>query len=423
MAIKLQTKIRIVEGKKTMQRKVKARWLAAVAAMAMSASSIHAQEKPPIRIAIVNDQSGIYAEAGGAGSVAAARLAVEAFGGEVLGQKIELISMDHQNKPDIAASLTRKLIDVDKVNLIADGASSAAGLAMNEVTRAAKTIFIVSGPAATNFTGAACSPTTFHFNYDTYALANGTAKALVKQGGDSWFFLTADYAFGHSLQRDVTRFVEEAGGKVLGSVKHPPNTSDFSSFLLQAQASKAKVIGLANAGTDTVNSLKQGTEFGIVQGGQTFAGLLVFISDVHAIGLPVAHGLVLTTSFYWDLNDDTRKFSEKFASQMQGRMPTMVQMGVFSGVNHFLKAVKEVGTTESEVVARKMHEIRVNDIYNRDVEIRPDGRVLHDMYLMKVKSPAESRKPYDYYKTLAKIPGMHAFRPLSESECPLVKRS
>lgn len=402
---------------------MKAKLLAAVAAITLSTSAIYAQEKQPIKIAVVNDQGGVYMESGGPGSGIAARLAVEAFGGEVLGRKIEVMVLDHQNKSDIAAALTRKLIEVDKVDLLADGASSAAGLAMNEVAKAAKKIFVVSGPAATNFTGAACSPTTFHFNYDTYALANGTGKALVKQGGGSWFFLTADYAFGHSLQRDVTRFVEEAGGKVLGSVKHPIGSSDFSSFLLQAQASKAKIIGLANAGTDTVNSLKQGAEFGIVKGGQNFAGLLVFISDVHALGLQTAQGLILTTSFYWDLNDQTRKFSQKFATQMSGRMPTMVNMGVYSGVSHFLKAVKEAGTTDSEVVAKKMHELRVNDVYNNNVEIRQDGRVLHDMYLVKVKSPEASKKPYDYYDILTPIPGKDAFRPLSETECPLVKKN
>jgi branched-chain amino acid transport system substrate-binding protein len=399
------------------------KWFMLAAAVVIPASLAQAQQKPPIKIAVINDQSGVYLESGGPGSGAAARLAVEAFGGEVLGRKIEVIVVDHQNKPDIASSLTRKLIDVDGVDLVADGASSAAGLAMNEVARAAKKIFIVTGPAATTFTGTGCALTTFHFNYDTYALANGTGKALVKQGGDSWFFLTADYAFGYSLQRDVTRFVEEAGGKVLGAVKHPLSSADFSSFLLQAQASKAKVIGLANAGTDTVNSLKQGAEFGIVQAGQTFAGLLVFISDVHALGLPVAQGLVLTTSFYWDLNDQTRQFSQKFASQMSGRRPTMVQMGVYSGVHHFLTAVKAAGTTDSEVVARKMRELRVNDVYNKDVEIREDGRVLHDMYLVKVKSPAESKGPYDYYHVLAKTPGKDAFRPLAESECPLVKKN
>ena len=399
------------------------KWLAAIAMATAFASTVQAEEKPPIKIAIMNDMSGIYSETGGMGSVVAAQIAAEDFGGEVLGRKVEILSYDHQNKPDIAASLARKLIEVDKVNMLADGASSAAGLAINEVARSAKTIFAASGPAATDFTGKACSPTTFHFTYDTYALANGTAKALVKQGGDTWFFLTADYAFGHDIQRDVTRFVQEAGGKVLGSVRHPLNTPDFSSFLLQAQASKAKVIGLANAGTDTINSLKQGAEFGIVQGGQNFAGLLVFISDVHAVGLQVAQGLILTTSFYWDLNDETRKFTEKFTPRMKGRVPTMVHTGVYSAVYHYLTAVKAAGTTDSEVVARKMRELPVNDFFNKDVQIREDGRVLPDMYLMKVKSPAESKKPYDYYQVLAKIPGKEAFRPLSESVCPLVKKN
>lgn len=398
------------------------KWLIATVAVTFSVFTANAQEKPPIRIAIMNDQGGVYAETGGVGSAVAARLAVDAFGGQVLGRKIEVITYDHQNKPDLASSLTRKAIEIDKVDLIADGASSAAGFAMNEVAKSAKKIFVVSGPGATDFTGKACSPTTFHFTYDTYAMANGTAKAMVKRGGDSWFFLTADYTFGHNLQRDTTKFVEEAGGKVLGAVRHPLNTADFGSFLLQAQASKAKVIGLANAGMDTVNTLKQGSEFGITRGGQNFAGLLIFISDVHAIGLEVAQGLVLTTSFYWDLDDQTRKFSVKFSEQLNGRMPTMVHMGVYSGVNHFLTAVKAVGSTDSELVAKKMHELRVNDVYNKNVEIRDDGRVTHDMYLMQVKTPSESKKPYDYYKILAKIPGNEAFRPLSESECPLVKK-
>jgi branched-chain amino acid transport system substrate-binding protein len=398
------------------------RLLTAVAAIAVSTSPSYSEENPPIKIAVINDQSSLYADAGGLGSVVGARLAVEEFGGEVLGRKIEVLALDHQNKPDVAAALTRKLIAVDHIDLVTDGASSAAALAINEIAKSSKTIFAVTGAATTDFTGKACAPTTFQFTYDTYALANGTAKAVVKQGGDTWFFLTADYAFGHSMQRDVTRFVEEAGGKVLGSVKHPLSSSDFSSYLLQAQASKAKVIGLANAGPDAINALKQGSEFGIVQGGQTFAGLLVFISEVHTAGLQVAQGLFLTTSFYWDLDDQTREISRKFASQMKGRVPTMVQMGTYSGVHHFLSAVKAAGSTDSEVVAKKMRELRVNDAYNKEVEIRQDGRVLHDMYLVKVKAPAESKNPYDYYQVLAKIPGKDAFRPLSQSECPLAKK-
>ena len=388
----------------------------------MSLSAAGAQDRPPIKIAVVNDQGGMYSETGGPGSVVAARMAAEAFGAEIFGRKIEIISADHQNKPDIAAALTRKLIENDKVDLLADGASSAAGLAINEVARTAKKIFVVSGPAASDFTGKACSPTTFQFTYDTYALGKGTANALVKQGGDSWFFVTADYAFGHTIQRDVTKFVENAGGKVLGAVRHPAGTADFASFLLQAQASKAKIIGLANAGTDTINSLKQGAEFGIVQGGQNFAGLLIFISDVHSLGLPIAQGLLLTTSFYWDMTDATRTFSSRFGERMKGRMPTMVHMGVYSGVYHFLAAAKAAGTTDSEVVARKMHEMRVNDVYNKDIQIREDGRVLHQMYLMQVKKPSESKRPYDYYTHLATTEGKDAFRPFSESECPLVKK-
>ena len=392
------------------------------AAMLATAAPLAAQEKKPLRIQVINDQNSIFSETGGMGSVVGARLAIEDFGGEILGRKIELIVTDHQNKPDIAGALAKKAIEIDGVELLADGASSAAGLAINEVAKAKNAIFVVSGPAAPAFSGKACAPTTFHFSYDTYALANGTAQATVKQGGDSWYFITADYAFGHAIQADVTKFVEAAGGRILGSVKYPTGTTDLSSFLLQAQSSKAKIIGLANAGADTVNSLKQGREFGIVAGGQNFAGLLVFISDVHAMGLDVAQGLMLTTSFYWDLDDNSRKLAARFAAQLNGRKPTMVHTGVYSGVHHYLKAVKAAGTTESAAVAAKMRELRVNDGYNKNVEIRADGRVLHDMHVMKVKAPAESKAPYDYYRHLATIPGPQAFRPLAQSECPLVQK-
>jgi len=381
------------------------------------------QDTKPIRIAVMNDQSGIYSEVGGLGSVVAARLAVEEFGGEINGRKIEVIGIDHQNKPDIAAAAARKGIAVDGFNVIADGASSAAGLAINEVTKANDTIFIAAGVASTELTGKGCGLTTFQFTYDTYALANGTANAVVKQGGDTWFFITADYVFGHALQKEATKFIEKAGGKVVGSVKHPTGTQDFSSFLLQAQASRAKIIGLANAGADTVNAVKQGQEFGLLDGGQNFAGLLIFLSDVHAMGLKNAKGLLLTTSFYWDLTEETRKFSSRFGAQMNGRMPTMIHAGVYSGVKHYLKAVKASGSVDPRVVARKMRQTPVNDAYNANVEIRPDGRVLHDMYLMRVKSPAESKGPYDYYKVVDKISGTDAFRPLSESECPLVQHT
>jgi len=304
---------------------------------------------------------------------------------------------------------------------LADGASSAAGLAMNEVAKAAKKIFVVSGPAATNFTGAACSPTTFHFNYDTYALANGTGKAIVKQGGNTWFFLTADYAFGHSLQRDVSRFVEEAGGKVLGSVKHPLNSSDFSSYLLQAQASKAKIIGLANAGGDTINSIKQAAEFRITKGGQNLAGLLVFISDVHSLGLETAQGLIFTGAYYWDRNDASRAFAKRLAPQNKGNMPTMVHAGVYAGVLHYLKAVEALKSdADGKAVVAKMKELPTDDPLFGKGTIRQDGRKIHDMYLFEVKKPEESKAPWDYLKVRATIPAAEAWRPLNEGKCPLV---
>jgi branched-chain amino acid transport system substrate-binding protein len=285
-----------------------------------------------------------------------------------------------------------------------------------------KTVFLVTGPASSDFTGKFCSPTSFHFVYDTYALANGTGKALVEQGGDTWFFLTADYAFGHALERDTTQFVRAGGGKVLGGVKHPLNTSDFSSFLVQAQSSKAKIVGLANAGTDTINAIKQAAEFGIVKGGQRLAGLLVFISDVHALGLQTAQGLVVTNSFYWDQNEQTRAWTEKFLAQSDGKVPTMIHAGVYSSVKHYLKAIQAAGSDDSKTVAMKMRQTPVDDMYNKGVKIREDGRVLHDMYLVEVKKPEESKGKFDYYKVLATIPGEKAFRPLSESECPLVKK-
>jgi branched-chain amino acid transport system substrate-binding protein len=394
----------------------------AAATIACLNSVAQAQEKPPIKIAVVNDQAGVYMEAGGPGSGVAARLAAEAFGGEVMGRKIEVIVLDHQNKADNAASLTRKLIDVDKVDMLADGASSAAGLAMNEVTRAAKKIFVVSGPAATNFTNAACSPTTFHFNYDTYALAKITSKAITEAGGRNWFFVTADYAFGHALQRDATKFIEAAGGKVVGAATHPLNTMDFSSFLLQAQASRADVVGLATSGKDVQTAIKQAGEFGIVRGGQKLAGLLVFITDVNALGLQTAQGLQITTSFYWDLTDKSRAWTKRFMAGHGGRVPSMIHAGTYSGVRHYLAAIQAAGTDDPKTVAAKMREMPVTDMYNAGVKIRPDGRVLHDMYLVQVKKPEESKSPFDFYKVLTKVSGEEAFRPLSESECPLVRK-
>ncbi len=392
-------------------------------ALSVMAAIAHAQGTGDvIRIGILNDQSGPYADVGGKGSVIAAKLAVEEFGGKLLGKRIEVIAADHQNKPDIASAIARQWIDTESVDVIADGAGSSAGLAIQQVTRDSGRIFIISAPASSDFTGKACSPTGFHFTYDTYALANGTAKALVKQGGDTWFFITADYAFGHALERDTSAFVVAGGGKVLGSVKVPLNTNDFSSALLQAQASKAKVIGLANAGTDTINAIKQSAEFGIVRGGQRLAGLLVFITDVQALGLQTAQGLVITNSFYWDLTDKTRAWTQRYMAQSDGRVPTMIHAGTYSGVLHYLRAAKAANSTDPKVIAAKMHEMPINDMYNDDVRIRPDGRVLHKMFLMQVKSPAESKVKYDDYKLLAETPGDQAFRPMEEGHCPYLEK-
>ncbi len=392
-------------------------------ALTIMATVAHAQGPGDvIRIGILNDQSGPYTDVGGKGSVIAAEIAVEEFGGKLLGKRIEIISADHQNKPDIASAIARQWIDKENVDVIADGAGSSAGLAIQQVTRDKGRIFIISAPASSDFTGKACSPTGFHFTYDTYALANGTARALVKQGGDSWFFITADYAFGHSLERDTSAFVVAGGGKVIGSVNLPLNTNDFSSALLQAQTSKAKVIGLANAGTDTINAIKQAAEFGIVRGGQRLAGLLIFITDVHALGLEAAQGLVITNSFYWDLTDKTRAWTQRYMAQSNGRVPTMIHAGTYSGVLHYLRAATAANSTDPKVIAAKMHQMPVNDMYNDNIRIRPDGRVLHKMYLMQVKSPAESKAKYDYYKVLAATPGHEAFRPMEEGHCPYLNK-
>ena len=392
-------------------------------ALSVMATIAHAQGTGDvIRIGILNDQSGPYADVGGKGSVIAAKLAVEEFGGKLLGKRIEVIAADHQNKPDIASAIARQWIETENVDVIADGAGSSAGLAIQQVTRDRGRIFIISAPASSDFTGKACSPTGFHFTYDTYALANGTAKALVKEGGDSWFFITADYAFGHALERDTSAFVVAGGGKVLGSVKVPLNTNDFSSALLQAQASKAKVIGLANAGTDTINAIKQSAEFGIVRGGQRLAGLLVFITDVQALGLQTAQGLVITNSFYWNLNDKTRAWTKRYMAQSDGRVPTMIHAGTYSGVLHYLRAATAANSTDPKVIAAKMHEMPVNDMYNDNIRIRPDGRVLHKMFLVQVKSPGESKFKYDDYKLLAETPGNQAFRPMEEGHCPYLEK-
>ncbi|MDI3307476.1 MAG: ABC transporter substrate-binding protein [Acetobacteraceae bacterium] len=375
-----------------------------------------------VRIGVMNDPGGPYGDIGGQGSIVAARLAAEDFGGKVLGKRIEIIGADHQNRPDVATTTARRWYDTDRVDVIADGAASSTALAIQEVAREKHRIYLNSGAATSDFTGKYCSPYGFHFTYDTYALANGTGRALTQQGGDTWFFITVDYAFGHALARDTARFVQEGGGRVLGEVRHPLNTTEFSSYLLQARASRAKVVGMANAGTDFDNALKQAAEFGIVRGGQRIAGLLVFITNVHALGLPVAQGLVGTTSFYWDLNDRTREWHKRFAAAHHGRAASMVQAGTYSAVRHYLRAVEAAGTDDADAVAAMMRKMPVQDMYNDNVRIREDGRVLHDMLLVQVKASEESRGPWDYYKVLARIPGEQAFRPLSQSECPLVRR-
>ena len=375
-----------------------------------------------IKIGVLNDQSGLYADLAGQGSVVAARMAVEDYGAEKKGMKVEVVFADHQNKADVGSAIARQWYDVDKVDLIVDVPNSGVALAVSQITRDKGKAFIVSSAATSDLTGRACSPNTVHWTYDTWALANGTANALVKQGADTWFFITADYAFGHALERDVEAVVLKNGGKVLGKVRHPLNTQDFSSFLLQAQASKAKVIGLANAGGDTTNAIKQGAEFGIVKGGQNFAGLLVFLTDVHALGLQTAQGLVFTETFYWDLNDRTRAFAKRFAERNRGIHPTMIHAGVYAGVTHYLKAVEALKSDDGTKVIAKMKEIPTDDPLFGKGTIRIDGRKIHPAYLVEVKKPAESKAPWDYYKIRATIPADQAFRPLDQGECPLVKK-
>jgi len=383
-------------------------------------SAAHAQTTD-IKIGVLNDMSGLYADISGPGAVVAARMAVEDFGAAQKGLKVEILAGDHQNKPDVGSSIARSWIDVDKVDVIVDVPTSSVALAVNDIVREKNKVFLASGPASSDLTGPKCSPNTVHWTYDTWALANGTGKAVVKTGGDTWFFVTADYAFGQALERDTSAVVIANGGKVVGKVRAPLNTSDFSSFLLQAQASKAKIIGLANAGGDTVNSIKQAAEFGIVQGGQNLASLLIFIEDIHALGLPTAQGLLLTEAFYWDRNDESRAFAKRFAPQYKGNMPSMVQAGVYSSVLHYLKAVEALkSAADGKAVVAKMKEMPTDDpLFGRGL-IRVDGRHIHDMYLFEVKKPTESKYPWDYYKLRATIPADEAFRPLKDGGCPLV---
>ncbi|EWY38450.1 ABC transporter permease [Skermanella stibiiresistens SB22] len=391
-------------------------------AFILSAGAASAQVSgDAVKIGVLNDQSGLYADFGGRGSVIAAQMAVEDFGGKVLGKPVQVISADHQNKPDIGSNIARQWFDTEGVDAIADLTTSSVALAVQEIGKQTGHVTLTSGAATSRLTGDACSPTGFHWAYDTVALANGTGKAVVQEGGKSWFFLTADYAFGYALEKDVGEVVKAAGGQVLGAVRHPLNTADFSSFLLQAQGSGAQVIGLANAGTDTTTSIKQAAEFGIVQSGQQLAGLLLVLSDVHALGLETAQGLVLTTGFYWDMDDEARAWSQRYFERMN-RMPNMIQAGVYSSVAHYLKAVEAAGTDEGKVVAAKMKELPIKDMFARNGKVREDGRLVHDMYLARVKKPSESKKPWDYYEIVRTIPGDEAYLPLAQSPCPLVKK-
>ena len=393
-------------------------------ALALGCSAAQAQYTNGIvKIGVLNDMSGTYSDLSGRGSVIAARMAVEDFGAATKGMKVEIVSADHQNKPDIGSNIVRKWIDTGKVDVIVDVPTSSVALAVNEIVRDKNKVFLVSGGATSDLTGAKCTPNTIHWTYDTWALANGTGQAIVKTGGDTWFFLTANYAFGLALERDTAAVVVKNGGKVLGRVRHPFPAADFSSFLLQAQASKAKIIGLANAGADTVNSIKQASEFGIVRGGQRLAALLAFITDVHALGLQASQGLIMTEAWYWDLNDANREFAKKFAPQNKGIYPTMVHAGVYSAVTHYLKAVEALKSdADGKAVVAKMKELPTNDKLFGEGTVRADGRKIHPMYLVEVKKPTESKAPWDYFKVRATIPADEAFRPLSEGGCPLVKR-
>ena len=392
-------------------------------AVALGAGAAQAQiSDGVIKIGVLSDMSSLYTDLAGAGSVLAAKMAVEDSGIEKRGYKVEIVSADHQNKPDVGSNIARQWYDVDHVDAIVDVPNSGVALAVNQITRDKGKAFLAVGPGTSDLTGKACSPNTVHWAYDTWMLANGTGTAITKQGGDTWFFIAADYAFGAALERDTTAAVLRNGGKVLGGVKVPLNTQDFSSFLLQAQASKAKIIGLANAGGDTTNSIKQAAEFGIVKSGQKLAGLLVFLTDIHALGLQTAQGLTFTTTFYWDMNDQTRAFAKRFAAADKGIHPTMVHAGVYAVVLDYLKAVEALKSDDGTKVIAKMKEMPTDDPLFGKGSIRVDGRKIHPAYLVQVKSPAESKAPWDYYKIVATIPADQAFRPLADGECPLVKK-
>src|SRR3979490_451656 len=389
--------------------------------LAVAATAALAQTRPPLKLGGILDMSGLYADITGPGSETAAKMAAEDFGGEGLGRKIEIIAADHLNKADLAANSARDMFDNQGVEMLFDVAASGPALAAGEIAKARNKIVIFNGPGSIRLSNEACGPLTVHYVFDTFAQANATGLAAVTQGLDSWFFLTPDYAFGQDLEKDTTNVVLKSGGKVLGSVRHPLNTSDFSSYLLQAQSSKAKVIGLANAGGDTINAIKQAAEFGLTKSGQKLSPLLAFITDIDSVGLETAQGLLLAEAYYWDLNDDTRAFSKRFMARVK-RVPTAAQVGVYSSVTHYLKAGKKPGTTDAAAVMQTEKETPINDMFARNGRIREDGRMVHDMYLFEVKKPSESKGRWDDYKLLATVPGNEAFQSLEASRCPLVKK-
>lgn len=394
--------------------------LAAMPAFFLSHSAAAQVTDDIVKIGVLTDMTSLYADINGPGAVVATQMAVDDFGGTVLGKKIEVIQADVQNKADVAVSIASRWFDAEKVDMILGTAASSSSLATSGVANQKKRVYLATDPASSDITGKACNAYTIHWVYDTVALANGTGSAVVKSGGKTWYFLTADYAFGHALERDVTAVVTANGGKVLGSARHPINTSDFSSFLLQAQSSKAQIVGLANAGGDTINSIKQGAEFGIVAGGQKMAGLLVFVSDIHTIGLKQAQGLQLTEAFYWDLNDGTRAWSKRWSERMNGRMPTMIQAGFYAATKHYLEAIKATGTDDADRVIAHLKSTPMDDPLFGKGYVRKDGRKIHDMHLFEVKKPEESKGAWDYYKLIRTIPGEEAFRPMDKGGCPLV---
>jgi branched-chain amino acid transport system substrate-binding protein len=394
---------------------------AAVAAFLMAGGALAQISDDVVKIGVLTDQSGNFSGLSGRGSVIAAEMAAEDYGGKVAGKPIVILNADHQNKPDIAAQVARRWIDVEAVDAISDLANSAVALAVNEVTRERNRALLASSAGTADLTGKACSPTTAHWTWDTYAFAAGTAKAILQEGGDTWFFVTADFAFGQAMQRDASRFIETGGGKVLGSVRAPLQTPDFSSFLIQAQGSGAKIVAFANGGSDTINSVKQATEFGLTQRGQKLAALAIYITDVHAIGLAGAQGLLLTTAYYWDRTEATRKWSRRFFER-HGAMPSQAQAGVYSSIMHYLKSVEATKTDEARAVVARMKATPINDFFAENGRLRADGRMVHDMYLAEVKKPAESKYAWDYYRIVRTLPGDEVFRPVGEGDCPLVKR-